>query len=77
MHEDETGQFQPLPDGLVQIEDGLKVSFREEATIKESNSYVPIGWVWRKNASMSSAMCVMRCIKRDGDTMHYSGHQKE
>jgi hypothetical protein len=77
MHEDETGRFQSLPDGLVQVEDGLRVSFCKEEAIKDSNSYVPIGWVWRENASVSSARCVMRCIKRDGDTMHYSGHVKE
>ena len=74
MHEEQTGQFQPLPDELVQVEDGLRVSFRAESEIRDTDCYVPIGWFWRQNAAEPSAMCVLRCIKRPGDSMHYSGH---
>jgi len=74
MHEEQTGQFQPLPDDLIQVEDGLKVSFRTEAEIGGADHYIPIGWVWRQNASMPSANCVLRCIQRPGDSNHYSGH---
>jgi hypothetical protein len=77
MHDEKTGQFQPLPDELVQVEDGLKVSFRSEADIGGADRYVPIGWVWRQGATEPSARCVMRCIKRPGDSNHYSGHVQE
>ena len=76
-HEDETGAFEVLPQGIIQLEDGLRVSFVEEHTISDPESYVPVGWVWNNNGAVSSAMCVMRCFKRDGDTMHYSRHEYE
>jgi len=76
-HEDETGAFEVLPPGIIQLEDGLRVSFVEEHTIADPESYVPVGWVWNENGAVSSAMCVMRCFKRDGDTMHYSRHESE
>jgi hypothetical protein len=76
-HEDETGAFEVLPQGIIQLEDGLRVSFVEEHTIADPESYVPVGWVWNENGAVSSAMCVMRCFKRDGDTMHYSRHESE
>jgi hypothetical protein len=76
-HEDETGAFEVLPQGIIQLEDGLRVSFVEEHTIADPESYVPVGWVWNNNGAVSSAMCVMRCFKRDGDTMHYSRHESE
>jgi hypothetical protein len=77
MHEEVTGEFRVLPKDVVQLEDGLKVSFISEQAISDPDSYVPIGWVWRENGATSSAMCVMRCFKKDGDLMHYSRHEKE
>ena len=77
MHGEIDGEFQVLPKGVVQLEDGLRVSFVEEQAISEPDSYVPIGWVWSEDGAASSAVCVMRCFKNDGDSMHYSGHKKE
>jgi len=77
MHGEGSGEFQVLPRGVVQLEDGLRVSFVQEESISDPDSYVPIGWVWGENGAASSAMCVMRCFKRDGDTQHYSRHEKE
>lgn len=72
MHDEGTGEFQPLPDGVSQLEDGLKVSFHPEEAIvdREDRSYVPIGWVWRDGATPRMA-CTSRCVSQG--TMHTSG----
>ena len=77
MHDEQTGQFQPLPDEVVQVEKGLKVSFQTDVSVENQGRYVQIGWVWSKNGVTSSAMCRMVCVKREGDTMHYSEHQSD
>lgn len=77
MHDEQTGQFQPLPDEVVQVEKGLKVSFQTGVGIENQDRYVQIGWVWSKNAITPAAMCRKVCVKRAGDTMHYSEHQSD
>jgi hypothetical protein len=77
MHDDQTGEFQPLPTEVVQVEDGLKVSFRAGTEVEDGNQYFPTGWFWRKDAPLPSAVCVQRCRTRPPDTNHYSVHEKE
>ncbi len=59
-HDERTGEFQPLPDDVMQVESGLKVSFRPIATIaKQTEQFLPVGWIWRAGASTLAAACEM------------------
>ena len=60
MHDENTGEFQPLPDQLMQVESGLEVSFQPTAEIKtQAGRFLPVAWVWRDGMSMPSAVCEM------------------
>src|SRR5262245_49997263 len=51
LHEDGTGRFLPQPYDMVQVEDGLQVTFKtEEEMARLSGSVVQVGWMWRKDA---------------------------
>jgi len=48
MHAEQTGDFEVLPDGLVQVESGLEVFFRaSEEVEREKALFMPVGWLWR------------------------------
>ena len=48
MHDEETGEFQPLPDAVMQVESGLEVSFQPAKDITDqTDRFRPVGWVWR------------------------------
>ena len=60
MHDENTGEFQPLPDLLMQVEAGLEVRFRATAEIEtQAGHFLPVAWVWRDGMSMPSAVCEM------------------
>ncbi len=60
MHDEKTGEFQPLSDQLMQVEAGLEVSFRLAAEITEhAGRFLPVAWVWRDGISMPSSVCEM------------------
>ena len=60
MHDEHTGEFQALPDEVMQVESGLKVSFqRMEELANQTDHFLPVGWVWRAGASTPSAVCEM------------------
>ncbi len=60
MHDENTGEFQSLPDQLMQVEAGLAVSFQPTAEItNQSGRFLPVAWVWRDGMSMPSAACEM------------------
>ena len=60
MHDERNGEFQPLPDQLVQVESGLEVSFHPRAEMaKHPDCFLPVAWVWRGGASVPSAVCEM------------------
>jgi len=66
MHDEQTGEFQPLPDACTQVESGLEVSFQPTADIAhQTDRFLPVGWVWRAGASMPAAACEMI---RDGQS---------
>lgn len=60
MHDEATGEFQPLPDEIMQVETGLEVSFQPTAEIaRQAGRFLPVAWVWRDGVSMPSAVCEM------------------
>ena len=76
MHDEQTGQSQPLPDEVVQVESGLEVSFQpmEEIT-SQADRFLPVGWIWRAGASTSAAVCEMVWEEKPGDTERYGKHK--
>ena len=65
MHDEQTGDFQPLPSEFIQVESGLEVSFQptEEIT-NQSDRFLPVGWFWRAGASAPTAVCEM--VREEG-----------
>ena len=60
MHDEATGEFEPLPDEIMQVEAGLAVSFQPTAEIaRQAGRFLPVAWVWRDGVSMPSAVCEM------------------
>ena len=60
MHDEQTGEFQPLADDVTQVESGLAVSFQPTADIAEqADRFLPVGWVWRAGASIPATACEM------------------
>jgi hypothetical protein len=64
MHDEKTGAFQLLPDGVMQVEDNLKVSFH--SVDPPENSYVPVAWFWRDGLTAGST-CKAICM-----TVHHA-----
>ena len=59
-HDDSTGEFQPLPDEVMQVESGRAVSFQRMADIAtQAEQFLPVGWLWRAGASTVAAACEM------------------
>ena len=59
-HDERTGEFQPLPDEVVQVESGRAVSFdRLEVIARRTESFLPVGWRWRVGAVTVAAACEM------------------
>ena len=59
-HDDGTGEFQPLPDDVMQVESGLTVSFeRLDEIARRTESFLPVAWLWRAGASTVAAVCEM------------------
>ena len=76
MHDDQTGEFQPLPDETIQVESGLEVSFQAaEEIANQTDRFLPVGWFWRAGASAPSAVCEMVWDERPGDTERYGKHK--
>jgi hypothetical protein len=60
MHDEKTGEFQPLPDEVMQVESGLEVSFQPaEEIASQADRFLPVGWFWRAGAPTPSAVCEM------------------
>ena len=75
MH-DETGEFQPLSDEVMQVESGLEVSFQPTVEIaNQPDRFLPVGWFWRAGASTTVAACEMALEERPGDTERYVKHK--
>jgi len=60
MHDEQTGDFRPLPDDVLQVESGLEVSFQpmEEIAV-QADRFLPVGWLWRAGVATPVAVCEM------------------
>lgn len=80
IHDENTGEFSPLPHGISQVEEDLSVSFTDTSTCIDQGekSFVPVGWFYNKEASAStpsefvSRACVRQCVIMG--TQHTSGN---
>ena len=59
-HDEQTSEFQPLPDDVTQVESGLEVSFQAtEEIANQADRFLPVGWFWRAGGPTASAVCEM------------------
>ena len=76
MHNEPTGEFQVLPDDVVQVESGLAVSFQPKTqNFSHVDRFLPVGWFWRKGASTISAVCEMEEEETPDDDEHSVKHK--
>ena len=76
MHDEQTGEFRPLPDEVMQVESGLEVSFQPTQEIaNQADRFLPVGWFWRAGVSSPVAACEMVWEERPGDTEGYVKHK--
>jgi hypothetical protein len=76
MHDEQTGEFHPLPDGVTQVESGLEVSFKPTQEIaNQTDRFLPVGWFWRAGASTPVAACEMVGEGGPGDTERRVKHK--
>ena len=76
MHDEQTGEFQSLPDSVMQVESGLEVSFRPaEEIANQTDRFLPVGWCWRADGSTPVAVCEMVLEEGHGDTELYVKHK--
>ena len=76
MHDEKTGEFQPLPDNVMQVESGLEVSFQpSDQVASQTDRFLPVGWYWQAGASTPVTACEMNGEEGQGDTERYVKHK--
>ena len=76
MHDEHTGEFQPLPDDVIQVESGAEVSFQPQAEIaKQPERFLPVGWLWRAGVAQPAAVCEMVWAEGQGDRERSDKHK--
>lgn len=76
MHDEATGDFQLLPDHLLQVESGLEVSFHARREIASLPArFLPVGWVWHGGAATPAAACEMVDEEIQGGTERSVKHK--
>ena len=76
MHDEDSGEFQLLPDEVMQVESGLEVSFQPTGEIaNQTDRFLPVGWFWRGGASTPVAACEMVWEEGEGDTKRSGKHK--
>jgi hypothetical protein len=76
MHAEHTGEFQLLPDAVMQVESGLEVSFQPlKEVANQEGRFLPVGWLWRAGASAPAAVCEMVREEGPGDTARSVTHK--
>jgi hypothetical protein len=73
-----TGDFEILPDDMVQIEDDLQVSFLSKSVADNLNA-IPVGWQWKGEGFSASAVCISMCTVVEaprGKEFHRKDHGK-
>jgi hypothetical protein len=75
----ESGRFEVLPAGMVQVEEDLEVTFQSAQELTERNErYLGIGWTWdASNPNEPKLACRLACVTQGTDTQHYSSHTSE
>jgi len=69
MHDEVSGEFQLLPETVMQVESGLEVSFQPVEKITEKQDrFIPVAWLWRADAAAASAVCEMVAEEGPDDT---------
>ena len=59
-HDERTGDFQALPDDVMQVESGFNVSFQNtQAIVNQANRFLPVAWRWRAGAAAPASVCEM------------------
>ena len=59
-HDERTGDFQCLPDNVMQVESGCKVSFRSAQEVgDQADRFLPVAWRWRAGAPTPASVCEM------------------
>ncbi len=52
MHDEQTGDFQRLPDAMMQEESGLEMSFQSTQDVADKTyRFLPVAWIWRATPS--------------------------
>ena len=76
MHGEGSGELQPLPDHLMQVESGLEVSFQStERAANQTDRFLPVGWLWRGGAPVPVAACEMVWQDGQGNTERHLKHK--
>lgn len=59
-HDERTGDFQPLPHNVLQLEAGCKVSFKSaQVIVNQEDRYLPVAWRWQAGAAAPASVCEM------------------
>ena len=75
-HDKQTGEFQALPDEVVQVESGLEVSFQAKQKIaNQTDRFLPVAWIWGADAPTPTAVCEMVWDEKPGDTQRFGKHK--
>lgn len=75
-HDEQTGEFQLLPDEVIQVESGLEVSFQPtEKIASQADHFLPVGWFWRAGAATPVAVCEMVWGERAGEIEPHVKHK--
>ncbi len=76
MHDENTGEFRPLPDELVQVESGLEVAFQPTGEIaNRMDRFLAVGWSWRGGGPAPVAVCEMVWEGGRGDSGRAGKHK--
>ncbi len=76
-HDDETGAFSELPDDVVSVERGQRVSFQKSVDVADPAHFVEVGWRWVGDAVTGMMACHMKCVTNPHGGMHFSEHMPE
>ena len=76
MHDETSGEFQALPDQLIQVESGLEVSFHpSEEVANQTDRFLPVAWFWRAGVATPVAACEMVQEQTPGAKGRYVKHK--
>ena len=75
-HGERTGEFQPLPDDVMQVESGCRVSFETaQEIVNQADRFLPVAWRWRAGSSTPASVCEMVADEKPGDARRSVKHK--